>query len=467
MDFLTLQEKRREVESCDGYFFIEAMNSSMGMAGSVVSFVVSPDARARLLRLHAHHLNKIDDHFRSLRVKYALKELWPAINLSVVSAFVFMGANIVSPILPQFALTFGIPIALTGWAISSYALARVVADIPGGTLSGRYGCKKIMISGLVISALSSTAAGLAPNYIVLILARAAAGTGSAFYVVSAVSLLARFSQGGNRGKIMGMYSSTVFTGMAAGPMLGGFIAAFYGIQAPFFVYALMTAVGVVFTVPLPDLDTKDNARKGGPSLGDLKAILSNHSFIRVSFAVLALFFLRSSVRSTLIPLYASINLGLGEDHIGILMTVAMVTTALSSYPSGWLSDRVGRKLPIMLCVFSSAFIIVLVPFQSGMQSLAILMAVYGLATGFQGSISAWPADLSPYEKVGTAIGAYRFIADLGFFLGPITVTYINDLFNPELITVQSFIVPSIIAIIAGIGLTKAEDPSREAIGNSL
>lgn len=391
-----------------------------------------------------------------------MKEWLLTANLSIVSAFVFMGVNVVSPILPQFALTFDIPIALTGWAISSYALARVIADIPGGMLSSRYGSKKIMIFGLAITALSSVAAGLAPTYIALVLARASAGIGSAFYVVSAVSLLARFSQDGGRGKMMGMYSSTVFTGLAAGPVLGGFIAAYYGIQATFFAYAFLTALGTVFTIPLSEPKTKGNIRTVGLSLGDLRAILSNKSFVLVSFAVLALFFLRSSVRSTLIPLYASINLGLGEDQIGLLMTVAMITTALSSFPSGWLSDKVGRKTPLMICVFSSAFLVVLVPFQRSMEGLMIFMAGYGLVTGFQGSISAWPADVSPSDKIGTAMGVYRFIADFGFFLGPITVTYFNDFFDPSLITIQSFVIPSMIAIVAGAGLIKANDPSRRA-----
>jgi MFS family permease len=143
------------------------------------------------------------------------------------------------------------------------------------------------------------------------------------------------------------------------------------------------------------------------------------------------------------------------------MTVAIVTTAISSFPSGWLSDRIGRKLPIMTCVFSSAFLIVLVPLQTSMNSLIIFMAAYGFATGLQGSISAWPADVSPPEKIGTAIGIYRLMADFGFFLGPIAVTYFNDYLNPSLVTAESFIIPSIVATIAGLGLIKANDPSRK------
>ena len=386
------------------------------------------------------------------------------INLSVVSAFVFLGLNVVSPILPQYAMTFNVPVALTGWVVSSFALARVITDLPAGITGDKYGAKRVMITGLVIVTFSSVIAGLAPSYLVLIVARLAGGMGSALYITCAWSWLAQVSEGQSRGKMMGTYSSMLFIGVAAGPAIGGFAAAYFGIQAPFYIYALLTIVGILATIPLSEsihgkdaLTTRYNT---GHRRANVATLLSNRSFMIVSFSFFALFFLRSSVRSTLLPLYASINLGLGEDQIGLLMTVALVGTGLLSFPSGWISDKVGRKTPAMLCVLSSALLILLIPFQQNLQDLATLMIFIGAVSGLQGSMSAWPADIVTLDKLGTAIGLYRLIADLGIFLGPIAVTYANDWFNPNLITPQPFLLPATIAIIAGIALTKAADPSR-------
>jgi MFS family permease len=367
--------------------------------------------------------------------------------------------SVVSPILPQYARAFNVSLALTGWAISVYALARVLTDLPAGLFSDKFGGRNVMILGLVIVVISSVIAGLAPTYSLLILARASSGVGSALHIISATSILARVSQGGDRGKMMGMYSSMVFAGQAAGPAIGGFVAAYYGLAGPFFVYAFLTIIGIALTTFLDEPSAGRSVFAERVSWRDLRSILSDHSFVLVNLAVFALFFLRSSVRSTLLPLYASINLGLSEAQIGLAMTVAIVTTGLSSFPSGWLSDKVGRKLPVMACIFSSAFLIVLVPLQNSIERLVVFMASYGFATGLQGSISAWPADVAPSDKMGTAMGAYRLIADIGFFLGPVTVTYVNDCFDPQLITVQAFVIPAIIAMVAGIGLIKATDPS--------
>lgn len=386
------------------------------------------------------------------------RKLIDIVSISIVSAFVFSGVYLVSPMLYQYTTVFNIPVALTGWAISSYAMARVIVDLPAGMFSDKYGRKKAMILGLTIITLSSIIAGFAPNYSVLIFARVLGGLGSSLYITSAISCLAGMSQGGERGKTMSMYSSMVFIGMATGPTITGFVAANYGIQTPFYVYALLTGVGILATIPLSET-SQDDMQKRTLRWGDLKILFSNRSFVLVNFSVLSLFFLRSSVRSTLLPLYATINLGLSENQIGVLLSISMVTTGVLTFPAGLLSDRLGRRIPIMASTFSCAFLSLFIPFLANMESLIILVFAYGFATGLQGAISAWPADVAPSDKMGTAMGAYRFLGDLGFFLGPITVTYLSDYFTPDVITFESFLIPVLIVTIAGILLLKAEDPA--------
>ena len=79
-----------------------------------------------------------------------MKQRLPIIlNLSLVSGLVILGFSIIAPVLPQYALSFSISVALTGWAISSFALARMIVDIPAGFLADHFGSKRIMVVGLV------------------------------------------------------------------------------------------------------------------------------------------------------------------------------------------------------------------------------------------------------------------------------------------------------------------------------
>ncbi len=389
------------------------------------------------------------------------QRLLVVLNLSLVSGFVILGISIISPVLPQYALSFSIPVALIGWAISAFALARMFMDVPAGFLADRFGRKGNMIVGLILIILSSVAAGTANSYHWLILARIVEGIGSALYITSATTWVAQVSAGESRGRYMSLYSGLIFAGTAFGPTIGGYSAAQFGLRAPFFIYAAFALLGLMATIPLKEQTSSSTVTRSEIRWKDVPSALLNGPFLLVNCSVFALFFLRAGVRSTLVPLYSSLNLGLSEDKIGIVLTVAAVVTSLLTFPSGWLSDKVGRKLPIMSCLLLSGIAVLLIPLQNGLGGLLDIMAFYGLATGLQGSIAAWPADIAPKEKLGTFMGAYRVIGDMGMVLGPITVTYVADYTGHSTITFIPFLIPALLTFVAGILLIWARDPAAK------
>jgi MFS family permease len=389
------------------------------------------------------------------------QRLFVILNLSLVSGFVILGISIISPILPQYALSFSIPVALVGWAVSAFALARMVMDIPAGFLADRFGRKRNMVFGLVLIILSSIAGGTANNYAWLISARIVEGIGSALYITAATTWVAQVTAGESRGRYMSLYSGLIFAGTAFGPTIGGYSAVHFGLRAPFFAYAVFALIGLIATLPLKETTDSAQATRSKMRMKDIPSVLLNGPFILVNCSVLALFFLRAGVRSTLVPLYASLNLGLSEDKIGILLTVAAVVTSLCTFPSGWLSDKVGRKKPIMACLFLSGIAVLLIPLQASLAGLMGIMAFYGLATGLQGSIAAWPADVAPEDKLGTSMGVYRVMGDIGMVLGPITVTYVADYTGHLTIAFMPFLIPALLSFVVGVLMIWAKDPAAK------
>ncbi|MGB5925389.1 MAG: MFS transporter [Dehalococcoidia bacterium] len=385
------------------------------------------------------------------------QRLFVILNLSLVSGCVILGVSIISPILPQYALSFSIPVALVGWAVSAFALARVVMDIPAGLLADRFGRKKIMILGLVLIILSATGAGLADTYAWLIFARIVGGIGSALYMTAGITWVVQVTAGKARGRYMSLYTGLVLAGTILGPTIGGYTAARFGLNAPFFAWAALGIAGLIATIPLKE---PADSSQAAIHAEDVLSVLKNRPFMLVNCAVLALFFLRIGVRSTLVPLYASLNLGLSEERIGILLTVAAVATVACTFPAGWLSDRVGRKRPVMACLFLSGIIVLFIPSQGSLGGLMGVMALYGLVSGLQGSMAAWPADVAPKGKLGTSMGVYRVMGDIGMFLGPITVTYIADYTGDLTVTFMPFLAPAILVFVVGVLMIWARDPAR-------
>ena len=395
-------------------------------------------------------------------------------NLSLVTFLILLGLSMVAPILPTYAESFQVSYTLVGFVVSAFAVTRMVLDMPAGLLSRRFDKKGIMILGLTLLTVSSIIAGLAPNYITLVIARMIEGAGSALYVTTATVFLAQISGEEKRGQWMSLYMGMLLLGSIFGPTFGGFLADTYDIRAPFFAYAIITGLAVIPTLALPKLANSGNVSsplevKG--ILGDMREVLSNPSFILVTFAVFTMFFLRTGVRSTLVPLFAANNLGFGSGIIGLVLTIGGITTALTITPIGSISDRIGRKIPLALCLVLTAGITVVIPFSTDLSTLSLTLAIYGAFNGLQGPSAAYVTDLSPQDKLEISMGLYRMISDAGFVAGPLLLGFLADITaipvigasHSGLISVFPFAVASIILIVAFIALLKADDPTRDRI----
>jgi DHA1 family multidrug resistance protein-like MFS transporter len=61
--------------------------------------------------------------------------LLSVLNLSLVTFLVLLGLSMVAPILPTYAESFQVSYTLVGFVISSFAVMRMVLDMPAGLLS--------------------------------------------------------------------------------------------------------------------------------------------------------------------------------------------------------------------------------------------------------------------------------------------------------------------------------------------
>jgi DHA1 family multidrug resistance protein-like MFS transporter len=397
--------------------------------------------------------------------------VYTVLNLSLVTFLVLLGLSMVAPILPTYAESFQVSYTLVGFVVSSFAVTRMLLDMPAGILSRRYDKKRIMILGLVLISTSSILAGYATDYLILVIARMVEGAGSALYVTTATVFLAQIAGEEKRGQWMSLYMGMLLLGSIFGPTFGGILAETYDIRAPFFAYAVVTAFGVIPTLVLPKLaNSTNNSMRLEPEsiLSDMKQVLSSPSFLLVTFAVFTMFFLRTGVRSTLVPLFAANNLGLDSTAIGLVLTIGGITTALTMTPMGSISDRIGRKIPLALCLILTAAIILLIPFSSGLLTLSIVLGIYGAIIGLSGPSAAYITDLSPPDKLEISMGLYRMISDFGFVIGPLLLGFIADLTatpvpgatHSGLIGILPFLVASIILIVAFFVLLRADDPAR-------
>ena len=138
---------------------------------------------------------------------------YPQIRAAVLGTFVIMlGFGILSPVLPNYAASFGVGYDAVGLLISSFSFARLVSDPFVGRFIDRYGERSMVTLGAIMVGASSIAAGLAPTFTLLLVFRAAGGFGSAMFFAALLSYLLRTIPPERTGRVMSVYSM-LFQGM--------------------------------------------------------------------------------------------------------------------------------------------------------------------------------------------------------------------------------------------------------------
>ena len=163
----------------------------------------------------------------------------PEIRAALVGTFVIMlGFGIVSPVLPNYARSFGVGRDAVGFLISGFSFARLVADPVVGRYIDRHGERAMSTLGAVVVGVSSIAAGFAPSFPLLVLFRSAGGLGSALFFAALLSYLLRTIPPERSGRVMSVYYGSFNLGFIAGGPIGGFIARWLGLSAPLHVYGV-------------------------------------------------------------------------------------------------------------------------------------------------------------------------------------------------------------------------------------
>ncbi|WP_345154660.1 MFS transporter [Micromonospora maritima] len=111
------------------------------------------------------------------------------------------------------------------WMINAYALVLSGLLLSAGSAADRYGRRRMLLLGLALFGLGSTAAGLARTAEQLIAARAGMGVGGALLATATLAVAMQVFDAAERSRAIGVWAATSALGFAAGPPIGGFVLA--------------------------------------------------------------------------------------------------------------------------------------------------------------------------------------------------------------------------------------------------
>jgi DHA1 family multidrug resistance protein-like MFS transporter len=366
----------------------------------------------------------------------------PLRALAIATFCIYFGYGLVTPILPLFARALGAGPALAGLIVAGFGLASFSLDLSGGRLSGVIGARRTAALGAGMVAFASLLAALAPNVWVLLLSRLVTGAGSAVYVTTALTLIARTTAPERMGRAMSVYQGAILLATAIGPAVGGALAGGAGFRLPFLIYAgIGLATAGIAVRRLPDLPRSRAApgrdmREALPALPGPGAsttappfalVLRDGAFLTALGVAFVVFILRAGVNATAVPLYAHDVLGLGRGATGLALSVSAFSNFFFLPHAGWLADRRPRAAPIIAGLAAALITLALLGLWQSVAGLYAAMVVLGVATAYAGvAPAAVITDVTPTMHSATAMGAYRMAVDLGSVTGPLAAGVLFD-----------------------------------------
>jgi predicted MFS family arabinose efflux permease len=124
-----------------------------------------------------------------------------------------------------------------------------------------------------------------------------------------------------------------------------------------------------------------------------------------------------SLWEPLLGLYLTGDIGLSLIIFGVMTTVRQLVSSLASFPSGFLSDNVGRKTMILISLACSIVALGTLLITRDLPQLLVVSIFRGLSTAFLGpSKSAYVIDIIPDERRGVAFSTIAFFESLSNIL---------------------------------------------------
>ena len=149
---------------------------------------------------------------------------WTLFSLCFAALVTNIDVTIVNVALPSLVRQLHATNTNLQWVVDAFTLVFAALILAAGSLSDRVGRKGVLLAGLGVFAAGSLAGALVTTPSELIAARAVMGIGAAGIFPSTLSIIANvFTERHERAKAIGLWGATTGFGIAAGPIVGGWL----------------------------------------------------------------------------------------------------------------------------------------------------------------------------------------------------------------------------------------------------
>jgi MFS transporter, DHA1 family, multidrug resistance protein len=358
------------------------------------------------------------------------------------------GVGIVVPLLPVYANDLGASGLYIALIFGGFSLSRTLFLPYFGRLSDKKGRRPFIVIGLFAYTIVSAAFLFSESVESLILVRFVQGIASAMIMPVVQAYVGDITPKGREGFVMGVFNMSLFFGLSAGPLLGGFINDYFNLEMAFACMGFLALVGFClsfFLLP-PTASEKTVRQKGAPVAWKLILADSN---------IAGLFLFRFTYTACIgiiwgfLPVLAEAEFKATSASIGMLVMLGVFVSGLLNTPLGYLADRVNKSAMVLIGGVVVCYTMFSFYSATSFDDLWYASLIFGLGGGI-----AMPAHMAIAIGVGNKTAAMGSVMalltmahSLGMMVGSLIAGIIMDLF-----ALRPAFLAGLIFMVVGTGL---------------
>jgi MFS family permease len=326
------------------------------------------------------------------------------------------GGNMYEQLLPLYLKQLDASVIQIGLFFTLSQFIPLALQILGGWISDSLGRLRSIAMGSVAGVFSYLGLILAPTWQWVLAGEGLASITRSLVGPSFGAFIAEESAEESRARVFGITETIFMVVTVIGPPLGGWLADTYSFQFMLGIAGGLYLIATIIRIAMARGAAQEKeAHPQKLSFVRLKYDLGLMMGMIMAGGLIAWILLTDGVRDvayslsyTLVPVYLQDLGGMSIQQIGWLESIFGIFMMLITIPSGWLADRKGARVPIVLGFLLEFVALMTFIRVSNFIGYAVAWALYGLGVGLMSpAYQALISKAVPEKLRGTAFGLFQ------------------------------------------------------------
>ncbi|MHA2227107.1 MAG: MFS transporter [Candidatus Hodarchaeales archaeon] len=380
-----------------------------------------------------------------------MKLSMPELILLLLSTLTVMAGATIAPALPalkaNFVGTLNVDL-LVRLTLTITPLFIALGAPVMGVIVDKWGRKNLIFITTIIYVITGSAAFFLDSLEAILISRALLGVAVAGIMTTATTLIADYSQGEHRNKVMGYQASFLAFGGIFFLILGGFLANI-GWQFPFLIYltAFPLVPGIWLYLYEPDRSilslTSVNKQHTSNSSQNFSYLALGVSYIATLLFQIFFYFILIEL-----PFFLSNSLLLDPELIGIVLAFTTISAGTFSFLYKQIKRSFDYNLIYIASFLFSGVGFFIIYLSKDVFGIVLGLLITGIGLGlFIPNSTVWITSVTPESSRGRVLSGFTSVLFLGQFFSP----FVSQLLLGYVPFAEMFAISSLILFSIGAG----------------